>query len=321
MDSIFVNISDQSANFSLAPQVKIDLSTGKIFTIISMAVLASVFMTLPHKMISAAITRNFNFASRTRWSHNICVCNTVTFGVFLAVSLLELLPSAERNVEEVWENIKNHNGINLEYPVTQLVIASGIFVALIINQIESRVHLPNPADNRDILEEMLLIEDTDVTEVPNTQYKMSTPQSGIFIFSLCIHSVFECIYICRQEVFQPTLFSFILLHTHKAILAFSLGLHLAQSCLSTVNKMLIWVNIAFIFSGPLCILLLNMWPFFKLYILVSLVQGIAAGSFLYTTLLEVMPVVVKDKSHEHQLRKVMMVFFGAALTTTVVILQ
>jgi len=321
MDSILVNISDQSASLSITPQVKIDLSTGKIFTILSTAVLASVFMMLPYKMISAAITRNFNFASRTRWSHNVCVCNTVTLGVFLAVSLLELLPSAERNVEEIWENIKNENGINFEYPLTQFVIGSGILLALVINQIDSRDHLPNPIQNRDISAEMLLIEDTDIAETPNTPYRMSKPQSSIFIFSLCIHSVFECISICRQEASQPTLSSFVIVNTHKAILAFSLGLHLAQSCFSTLNKMLVLVNIVFTISGPLCILVLYIWPFFKLYILASVFQGIAAGSFLYTTLLEVMPVVIKDGSHQLQLRKVMMVFFGAALLTTVLILQ
>jgi len=122
-------------------------------------------------------------------------------------------------------------------------------------------------------------------------FNHSSLRSVMLLLALSFHSVFEGLAIGLQDSTSHMMTVFIAVITHKAVMAFSLGLNIAQSDLSV--KAFVWSNVLFSLSSPLGvaigIALSDLPPSLPQEICNGVLQGIAGGTFLYITFFEVLP--------------------------------
>jgi len=134
----------------------------------------------------------------------------------------------------------------------------------------------------------------------------------MLLIALSFHSVFEGLAIGLQDNTTHLMTVFIAVITHKAVMAFSLGLNIAQSELSV--KAFVWSNILFSLASPLGvaigIALSDLPPSLSQEICNGVLQGIAGGTFLYITFFEVLPHELNKPAR--RLWKVLFVVLGYA---------
>merc|ERR1712240_486758 len=128
----------------------------------------------------------------------------------------------------------------------------------------------------------------------------------MLLIALSFHSVFEGLAIGLQNNTTHLMTVFI------AVMAFSLGLNIAQSELSV--KAFVWSNILFSLASPLGvaigIALSDLPPSLPQEICNGVLQGIAGGAFLYITFFEVLPHELNKPAR--RLWKVLFVVLGYA---------
>eukprot|EP00092_Neocalanus_flemingeri_P035308 GFUD01038417.1.p1 GENE.GFUD01038417.1~~GFUD01038417.1.p1 ORF type:complete len:375 (-),score=91.03 GFUD01038417.1:237-1361(-) len=113
----------------------------------------------------------------------------------------------------------------------------------------------------------------------------------MLLVALSFHSVFEGIAIGLQDNSAQLISIFIAVIVHKAVMAFSLGLNIAQSNLSV--KSFVISNILFSVSSPIGVGIgigvSGLPSSLPQDICNGILQGIACGTFLYITFFEVLP--------------------------------
>lgn len=121
--------------------------------------------------------------------------------------------------------------------------------------------------------------------------KHSSLRSVMLLLALSFHSVFEGLAIGLQDNSAQLLSIFIAVIVHKAVMAFSLGLNIAQSNLSVKNFVI--SNIIFSVSSPIGVAIgigvADLPTSLPQDICNGILQGIAGGTFLYITFFEVLP--------------------------------
>lgn len=119
----------------------------------------------------------------------------------------------------------------------------------------------------------------------------SPVRSFIMLAALSLHSVFEGLAVGLQPTVETVLSIFGALILHKCIIAFSMGLNLAQSKLSF--KKVVTSNAIFCTASPLGIaigIIIDKYETGVASQLTSgILQGLACGTFLYVTFFEVLP--------------------------------
>jgi len=122
-------------------------------------------------------------------------------------------------------------------------------------------------------------------------FQHSSLRSVMLLLALSFHSVFEGIAIGLQDNSAQLISIFIAVIVHKAVMAFSLGLNIAQSDLSV--KSFVISNIMFSIASPIGvgigIAVADLPSSLPQDICNGLLQGIAGGTFLYITFFEVLP--------------------------------
>jgi len=121
--------------------------------------------------------------------------------------------------------------------------------------------------------------------------KHSSLRSFMLLLALSFHSVFEGIAIGLQDTSGQLVTIFTAVMFHKAVMAFSLGLNIAQSDLST--QTIFMSNIMFSIASPigvgLGIAVADLPSSLPQDLCSGILQGIAGGTFLYITFFEVLP--------------------------------
>lgn len=122
-------------------------------------------------------------------------------------------------------------------------------------------------------------------------FQHSSLRSVMLLLALSFHSVFEGIAIGLQDNSAQLISIFIAVIVHKAVMAFSLGLNIAQSDLSV--KSFVISNIMFSIASPIGvgigIAVADLPSSLPQDICNGFLQGIAGGTFLYITFFEVLP--------------------------------
>jgi len=148
------------------------------------------------------------------------------------------------------------------------------------------------------------------THMSHSMFQHSTLRSIMLLLALSFHSVFEGIAIGLQNSSANLLSIFIAVITHKAVMAFSLGLNIAQSELSL--KSFVISNVIFSLASPIGvgigIGMEDLPSSLPHDIANGVLQGIAGGTFLYITFFEVLPHEMNVPSH--RLWKVVFVVLG-----------
>jgi len=119
----------------------------------------------------------------------------------------------------------------------------------------------------------------------------STLRSLILLMALSFHSVFEGLAIGLQESLSQLISLFLAVIAHKGVMAFSLGLTLAQAKLT--KKQFVMSVLVFSLASPLGmaigIFLSDLDRSLGVDFANAILQTIAGGTFLYVTFFEVLP--------------------------------
>lgn len=227
---------------------------------------------------------NSNFSSIV-----YCVCG----GVFLGVSLLDLLPDSREAVTNALNMLKVHP----EYPIAEFMIGIGLLLVMLIENVmfvclqKSNARNSNREQNQEPGHCEL---DSKVTV-----YRMF-----ILVVTLSVHSVFEGLAIGLQDSVSTLTQLAIAIAIHKAVIAFGVGLPLFET-LGVLDKLKTAVFCAMIFCAASPIgCYIGAFITEKSYeenvgsdIAKAVLQCLATGTFLYVTFMEVIP---KEFSHhEH----------------------
>lgn len=143
-------------------------------------------------------------------------------------------------------------------------------------------------------------------------FEHSALRSILLLVALSFHSVFEGLSIGLQKTNDQLISIFIAVIVHKAVMAFSLGLNIAQSNLSV--RSFIVSNIIFSIASPIGlgigIAVTDLPNTLPREIASGVLQGICGGTFLYITFFEVLPHEMNVPSN--RLWKVFFIILGYA---------
>lgn len=141
-------------------------------------------------------------------------------------------------------------------------------------------------------------------------FQHSTLRSTLLLIALSFHSIFEGLAIGLQDDQQGLVNLFIAVIAHKSVMAFSLGLTLAQARLK-FKQYAISVSI-FTIASPIGMLIgMGMSEMERTLggdIANSVLQGIAGGTFLYITFFEVLPHELNQRGN--RMMKLLFVLLG-----------
>ncbi|XP_025260919.1 zinc transporter ZIP1 isoform X1 [Papio anubis] len=246
-------------------------------------------------------------------------------GVFLATCLLDLLPDYLAAIDEALAALH----VTLQFPLQEFILAMGFFLVLVMEQITlayKEQSGPSP------LEETRALLGTvnggpqhwhDGPGIPQASGAPASPsalRACVLVFSLALHSVFEGLAVGLQRDRARAMELCLALLLHKGILAVSLSLRLLQSHLRA--QVVAGCGILFSCMTPLGIglgaaLAESAGPLHQLA--QSVLEGMAAGTFLYITFLEILPQELA--SSEQRILKVILLLAGFALLTGLLFIQ
>merc|ERR1719402_473454 len=152
----------------------------------------------------------------------------------------------------------------------------------------------------------------DHNHISHGVFEHSALRSILLLVALSFHSVFEGLSIGLQKTNDQLISIFIAVIVHKAVMAFSLGLNIAQSNLSV--KSFVLSNIIFSVASPIGmgigIAVTDLPNTLPREIASGVLQGICGGTFLYITFFEVLPHEMNVPSN--RLWKVFFIILGYA---------
>ncbi|KAG1671747.1 Cytochrome P450 9e2 [Nymphon striatum] len=218
--------------------------------------------------------------------------------------LLDLFPE----VKEKFIKVAKLEKFSLHFPVAEFTLSVGFFLVLIIEQIALAVKESHNTEEHSSLivnvndeNNITNYRSTSATENsveanPNIEQSLHQDKSShsklrsvLLVVALSTHSVFEGLAIGLQNDTDDVISIFAAVLIHKTILAFSLGLNLAQSSLTIYS--MIKYNFIFSITSPIGIgigiALMDLTSGSAPVIASGILQGIACGTFLFVTFFEI----------------------------------
>ncbi|XP_054714869.1 zinc transporter ZIP1-like [Uloborus diversus] len=231
-------------------------------------------------------------------------------GVFLATCLLDLFPGVQEQMNLVFKETKSESN----FPVSEFLLAFGFLTVLITEQIvltfqdkrdknitDEKVPILNDVDNLHEPAQNNVANYGSITADPELHdHEISFHQdlsshsilrSVLLVFALSLHSIFEGLAIGLQTSTQNVVRILVAVLIHKCIIAFTLGLNLVNSKLRKCD--IVKGNIFFSLTSPIGIivgfLVVDFIKGVAMLIASGVLQGLAAGTFLYVTFFEILP--------------------------------
>ncbi|XP_028258604.1 zinc transporter ZIP1 [Parambassis ranga] len=248
-------------------------------------------------------------------------------GVFLAACLLDIIPDYLSDINTELDARK----VETSFPLPEFIIAAGFFTVLIMERIVLNCREMHGAHE----ERAPLIPDNrnghghghspaTTTDLESSghhvhvDFQAHSPFRSFMLFlSLSLHSVFEGLAIGLQNTDSKVLEICIAILVHKSIIVFSLSVKLVQSAVRPF-----WVAayiVVFALMSPLGIgigISVMEAQLSEGALIQAILEGIAAGTFVYITFLEILPHELNSPGK--QLLKVLFILLGfsimAALT-------
>lgn len=242
-------------------------------------------------------------------------------GVFLATCLLDLLPDYLAAIDEALEALH----VTLQFPLQEFILAMGFFLVLVMEQItlayKEQSSPPHPEETRALLGTVNggpqhWHDGPEIPQASGTAAAPSALRACVLVFSLALHSVFEGLAVGLQRDRARAMELCLALLLHKGILAVSLSLRLLRA------QVVAGCGILFSCMTPLGIglgaaLAESAGPLHQLA--QSVLEGMAAGTFLYITFLEILPQELATS--EQRILKVILLLAGFALLTGLLFVQ
>jgi len=192
------------------------------------------------------------------------------------------------------------------------------FAAAIANNIEELDNIGSEVEEE---------EDPTNEQVYSDPSSHSVVRSLVLIIALSLHSLFEGLAIGLQPTFDDTMQLFFALALHKCILAFSLGLNMVQSKLTT--RAIIISSVLFSLASPfgcgIGIAIVDMWSNgTAANATIGALQGIACGTFVYIIFFEILPhefMKKRARTYPDRMLKVLFLIVGFTVIVGVLFLD
>ncbi|XP_035274551.1 zinc transporter ZIP1 [Anguilla anguilla] len=235
-------------------------------------------------------------------------------GVFLAACLLDIIPDYLSDIGAELDA----RGVDTSFPVQEFIMAMGFFLVLILERIvlnctgrrgeESAPLLGQTGHGHGHGHGTNDLEGS-AQHVHVDLQAHSSFRSFILFLSLSLHSVFEGLAIGLQSTESKVLEICIAILVHKSIIVFSMSVKLVQSAVKPL-----WVAAyvgVFSVMSPLGIAVgisVMEAQLESSALIQSVLEGLAAGTFIYITFLEILPHELN--SPERPLLKVLFILLG-----------
>lgn len=260
-------------------------------------------------------------------------------GVFFATCLLDLLPDYLDGINKAFDNA----GIKLQFPLPEFIMAMGFFLVLILEQI--LLSVKSSSSSPAVFDERRSLLDPSSNSIqtpeshPHNHHRGSTSEESshhhvdfssqsalrafILVFSLSLHSVFEGLAVGLVEEEKEVMEICLALVIHKSIIALSLCFRLIQGRIR--RAVAAGCLLLFSIMSPLGIAIgvgltqeTKSSP--KQQIVRSSLEGLAAGTFIYITFMEILPHELQGPPRNN-MPKVCMLLLGFALVTAVLFIK
>nr|AAH89142.1 MGC85180 protein [Xenopus laevis] len=254
-----------------------------------------------------------------RW---ISFISCLAGGVFLAACLLDILPDFLRDIKQEMINRQ----IITDFPLPEFILGTGFLMVLIVerivldcSEVMSEETTPllsgnanSPARQEQPRGHSHSGQHNDI-ENPRHHFHVdfhahSSFRSFVLIISLSLHSIFEGIAIGLQNVQSEVLQIAVAILVHKSIIAVSLSLLLLQSSVQTRWFVLSIVMFALMSPLGIGIGIGVMHKSDENRMVQCVLEGLAAGTFVYITFLEILPHELN--SNKWRLPKVIFILLG-----------
>ncbi|KAJ3598046.1 hypothetical protein NHX12_001560 [Muraenolepis orangiensis] len=309
----------------------VELKLGALGVLLSSTLL---FGFLPLCVVRRAGGLSLDPERQKRW---LSLVSCFAGGVFLATCLLDLLPDYLEGMEQAFGT----TGLKSHFPLPEFIMAMGFFLVLVLEQVVLSFKDREPAHPSEE-HRSLLVDSSIQSHEPNGRRHSHSHQGGeegggghfhvdftsrsalrafILVFSLSLHSVFEGLAVGLLEDRAKVLEICVALLLHKSIISFSLSLKLVQARLR--RPVVAGCVLLFAAMSPLGIglgLALTETQASPQHLLArSTLEGMATGTFLYITFLEILPHELS--SPRDRLPKVGMLLLGFSVVTAVLFIQ
>ncbi|XP_072536033.1 zinc transporter ZIP1-like [Salminus brasiliensis] len=262
-------------------------------------------------------------------------------GVFLASSLLNMVPNHVAGMTETFSNL----GVTLRFPVPEFILAMGFLLVLVIEQVvlahreQSSIHM---AEKQALLVGSSVQPHDQCHPQYSHQYSrtvhsrseaprgkcfggdaevssLSTVRVFVLVFSLSLCSVFEGLAVGLQEAGVKGLDLSLSLLFRKGLTALCLAIKLTQDQLRrvAVTTCLLLFSATCPLGAVLGIGLRQTHTAPQYQLACSTLQGLAAGSFLYVTAMEVLPYALS--SGGQRITKVTLLLTGFTAVTVLLL--
>ncbi|XP_075580624.1 zinc transporter ZIP1 [Pelecanus crispus] len=238
-------------------------------------------------------------------------------GVFLATCLLDLLPDYLASISAALDRLC----VTLQFPLPEFILAMGFFLVLVLEQVALAQQEPStvPEETRALLP-------TASIPTPSPQPPPALPgargavRAGLLVLALALHAVLEGLALGLQEAEGAVLRVCLALLLHKCVVAFSLALKLLRGRLRppAVGACLaLFAAMSPLGVGLGTAVAAGAGP--RQQLCRGVLEGLAAGTFLYITFLEILPQELGVP--QHRVPKVILLLAGFALVTAILFIK
>ncbi|NXX77613.1 S39A1 protein, partial [Urocolius indicus] len=243
-------------------------------------------------------------------------------GVFLATCLLDLLPDYLSSISAALEGLR----ITLQFPLPEFILAMGFFLVLVLEQVALAQQEPSSSSSSSsssIPEETRALLAPGSIQSPSPRPgagARSAVRAGLLVLALALHSVLEGLALGLQEAEGAVLRVCLALLLHKCAVAFSLALKLLRGRLrppAVAACLLLFAMMSPLGVGLGTVLAAGAGP--RQRLCRGVLEGLAAGTFLYITFLEILPQELGIP--QHRVPKVILLLAGFALVTAILFIK
>ncbi|XP_075301462.1 zinc transporter ZIP1 [Opisthocomus hoazin] len=238
-------------------------------------------------------------------------------GVFLGTCLLDLLPDYRASISAALEGLS----VTLQFPLPEFILAVGFFLVLVLEQVALAQRAPSA-----FAEETRTLLPAGSVQSPPPQASSSPSgargavRAGVLVLALALHAVLEGLALGLQEGGAAVLRVCLALLLHKCAVAFSLGLKLLRGRLRPAA--VVACLTLFAMMSPLGVGLgaaVEAGAGARQRLCRGVLEGLAAGTFLYVTFLEILPQELGVP--QQRVPKVILLLAGFALVTAILFIK
>jgi len=270
-------------------------------------------------------------------------CNCIAGGVFIGMCFLGLIPY----VQESFADIMKKMSPRYEFPLAEFVIVIGFFLVLIVEQVCHKYLAPHNRRNLIQDEADLAVRsaiDGDELELYSAGDNHGNHQHGengttlndhshltllnqhtgfkllMLLLAISIHSLFEGLALGLQTDSRKATHLFIGIIMHECLVALAVGINLAYRRKRTRVSLLYAVGLsATIPLGIVLGIFIRHISGLIGSIISGVLQGFAAGIFIYIAFVEMLPTELANDNHN--ILKVMFYFIGFLIVAVVNLVQ